>query len=459
MTDSPTLALASVGASSWALVPHLAPALVLVFSAVSLVVAFAVRGMVRGQYWDEQVAGRGSTVLVGMWLRQCFAWGMQPVLSGLFWVGLPAAALTVLSLFLAIGAGAAIAVGWMTLGGVLFVASGICDFLDGRVARHQGTAGPRGALLDSVIDRYVEAIVFAGLAWYYRGTWVLAVVLAATAGSSLVPYVRARGEALGVPFSNVGIVQRPERIVILGASLLTSSIVESMRSPRSGDVPHRVIVAGLVILAVSTFVSSLQRFVYASRALAPHASTSPLAGAGALASKNPVAAVAGAVAERVGRTAFGRGSLVRNAGASALATVVDFSLVLAMVEWGRLHPVLATALGCFGGAVVNFSVNRFWVFQRRRPTWGTAARYAFVSLTSAGLNSGLLAVLLLVPLGGYSLLWWVVRGCVYVLWNYPLHRDYVFEPPRHVVPVAADSPNSESADSEVDPRIGLTSRF
>ncbi len=421
MKEQAALVSSGLGLVSWPLLAQAAPAVGIVLGALAVVVAFAVRGAIRGAYWDEEVGGRGSTVLVGMWLRQCFAWGMQPIVRAVLWFGLPAQALTILSLFLAVGAGAAISVGWMTLGGVLFVTSGVCDFFDGRIARHQGTAGPRGALLDSVIDRYVEAIVFAGLAWYFRNTWVLAVVLVAMAGSSLVPYVRARGESLGVPFKNVGIVQRPERIVILGGSLLTSSIVEVFLPHRVGGVSHRVIVIGLVLLALSTMASSLQRLVYASRFLRARDS-------------------------EPSRPPADTGSLVRHASGGALATALDFAAVVAMVELAGLNPVIATALGCGLGALVNCTANRLWAFQRTPGSVARAGRYAFVACTSAGLNSGLLAILLLMPVGGYVMLWWLVRGSVYVLWNHPLYRDYVFHTESPATPADSETRVREGGD-------------
>ncbi len=426
MNDARTLLALGDSISHDTMMVHAAPALAIVAGAGSLALAFATRNIIVGQYRDAQMEARGSTAVVGMWLRNCFSWGMQPVIAALLWLGLPAAALTILALFLAIGAGAALASGWITLGGTLFVLSGICDFLDGRIARNQGTAGPAGALLDSVVDRYVEAVVFMGLAWYYRETWVLVAVLAAMAGSSLVPYVRARGESLGVAFPNIGIVQRPERVAVLGASLLVSPIIESAAPGPASGIPHPVLALGLVLLAVSTGVSSLQRLVHASRALVP-------------ADRRPRPRLAG------------RGSILRNGAAAAIATAVDFSAVVCMVELSRLSPVVATLLGCAIGAVINFLVNRFWAFEWRRPTLTMVARYGFVSSTSAGLNAGLLAILLLLPSLNYAFVWWIVRGTVFLLWNFPLHRDYVFGDSVEARSPVEEPPGGHEAEEAVPP--------
>ena len=400
MNETSMLQLLGEGLSSSNVLSQALPAVFVVGAAVTLAVCFAIRNLALGSYRDTQVEGRGSTAIVGMWMRQCFVWGMQPIVRALNWSRLPPAAITALALLLAVGSGAALAAGRMTLGATLFILSGICDFLDGRLARQQGTAGPKGALLDSVVDRYVEVVIFAGIAWYYRDSWALAAVLAAMAGSFAVPYIRARGESLGVTFSNIGLVQRPERFVILAASLVFSPIVEAMAEPGKGVLPHRLLVLGIVALAVTTAVTALQRFSHAQRELT-ETSLRP-------------------------RTPFARGSLFRNATAGALATAADFAAVLALVELAGFHPGVATLLGCGIGGVINFLVNRLWAFDSSRPTIGMAARYAFVSASSAGFNAGLVALLLLLPGVPYVAIWWPVRGLVFLLWNYPLHRDYVF---------------------------------
>ena len=106
---------------------------------------------------------------------------------------LPPAAITTLSLLLASGAAAAIAAGRMALGGWLFILAGMCDFLDGRIARETQVASPSGAVLDSVTDRYVDptpANLIERLAygWLAAATTVLAALL----GQKLVAGRRAK---------------------------------------------------------------------------------------------------------------------------------------------------------------------------------------------------------------------------------------------------------------------------
>ena len=124
-------------------------------------------------------------------------------------------AITVLGLVPAILGGAAFARGQVRLGGLFLLLSGVMDMLDGAVARVSGRGSKFGALLDSTIDRYAEIAVYLGLALFYReSAEALSGVVLALCGSLMVSYVKARAEGLDLT-CNVGMLQRPERLVIL----------------------------------------------------------------------------------------------------------------------------------------------------------------------------------------------------------------------------------------------------
>jgi CDP-diacylglycerol--glycerol-3-phosphate 3-phosphatidyltransferase len=113
------------------------------------------------------------------------------------------------------------------LGGLFILVGGICDIIDGKVARKTGLSSKFGALFDSSIDRYAELFMFLGVAIYfvqkdYSITSIM--VFLALGGSMMVSYVRARAESLGYE-CKVGIMQRPERIVFVGISSLIHSWV------------------------------------------------------------------------------------------------------------------------------------------------------------------------------------------------------------------------------------------
>lgn len=179
-----------------------------------------------------------------------FRGAVQPLAVALARAGIQANWLTYLGFVLNILVAIIVAQGWLGIGGAMFLIVNALDFLDGAVARAAGTAGAFGAFLDSVLDRYSEAVVFIGLiVWYSRQGDMLAVVMAALAlsGSFMVSYCRARAEGLGMD-CEVGLLQRPERIVVLGIGLMLAEYTHAA-----------LLIAVLVALALLTNFTAAQR--------------------------------------------------------------------------------------------------------------------------------------------------------------------------------------------------------
>jgi CDP-diacylglycerol---glycerol-3-phosphate 3-phosphatidyltransferase len=112
------------------------------------------------------------------------------------------------------------------LGGFLVLLGGLCDAIDGSLARNSGKATRFGALLDSSVDRYAEFAMLFGIGGYFLMTQDYlnsAGTFLALCGSFMVSYTRARAESLGLS-AKVGVMQRPERIVFLGAGALIHPI-------------------------------------------------------------------------------------------------------------------------------------------------------------------------------------------------------------------------------------------
>lgn len=154
------------------------------------------------------------------------------------------------------------AVGWLASGAILILFGGAFDFLDGRVARRRQLASREGAFLDSVLDRVMDAGLFFALAFYFRDSWVLWVCLVAFLGSSLTPYVRAKAESLGVE-SKDGLVQRPERIVILALGALLSALLRELgllfESQALQELGAWSLIAALGLLAILSNHVALKR--------------------------------------------------------------------------------------------------------------------------------------------------------------------------------------------------------
>jgi putative flippase GtrA len=114
------------------------------------------------------------------------------------------------------------------------------------------------------------------------------------------------------------------------------------------------------------------------------------------------------------------------------ASSVDFAAMAMVVEIFRANAVLGTAIGAVCGAMTSFLLGRAWVFRRAdMAPAGQLARYAVVAFASLGLNV-LGEYLFVVRAGaGYLQARVVVAVLVANLWNYPLHKYFVFwGPPR-----------------------------
>ena len=179
----------------------------------------------RRRVLDPDLPQRARSALLGSWLKDWLLWVISPVERAAVRRGLAPEVFNYVGLFLSAGAGAALAAGFLPFGALLYLLCGAADVLDGRIARAQGVSSDYGAFLDSTLDRFAETFVFLGLAWYFRSSPAAGLLcLVALAGSLLVSYTRARGQAVGVDF-NKGIMQRAERIVLLSAAALFDGVV------------------------------------------------------------------------------------------------------------------------------------------------------------------------------------------------------------------------------------------
>lgn len=116
------------------------------------------------------------------------------------------------------------------LGGVIILAAGLFDMIDGRLARVSGQSSTFGALWDSTLDRYSELVtlfgtclVFIQADWFWMGV----TTFAALVGSIMVSYVRARAEGLQIE-CKVGLMQRPERVVVTAVAAIIAGITEEL---------------------------------------------------------------------------------------------------------------------------------------------------------------------------------------------------------------------------------------
>ena len=142
---------------------------------------------------------------------------------------------------------------WILLATILFLASGFCDALDGVIARIYQQTSVFGGFLDSLLDRYADAAVYAGV--IIGGLCDPLWGLTALAGSMMVSYTRARAEAAEIKMESVGVAERAERMLILSVA----SVAAIFWLPALN--------IGIILLAVLSNFTVLQRGLHVYNSL------------------------------------------------------------------------------------------------------------------------------------------------------------------------------------------------
>lgn len=187
-----------------------------------------------------------------------------PVSAGFDKLGFSPNGVTILGLIVTLISAIYISIGMLLVGGIVMLIGSALDLIDGGLARRLGKVSNFGALLDSVIDRFQEALVFFGILIYFLtgpcdsfmtgfDTCSIGPILAYSAfvGSVMVSYLRARSEGLGID-CKVGIMTRPERVIAVGIGLILSQWISI------------VILFVLVIITVLGLYTTIQRIVHSS---------------------------------------------------------------------------------------------------------------------------------------------------------------------------------------------------
>lgn len=175
-----------------------------------------------------------------------------PVSRTLKRMGVTPNAVTYTSFLMGIATGVLFGLDHLYFGLLTGIVMGLMDIIDGQLAKDFGGLTRFGGVLDSTIDRYNEFFLFAGLGYRYfilgRPEWIFLCALAFL-GSVMISYVKSRAESAGFE-CKVGLLQRPERLALLGVCLLFGSI--------GADV-------AVIVLAVATQYTVLTRLAHVWR--------------------------------------------------------------------------------------------------------------------------------------------------------------------------------------------------
>jgi CDP-diacylglycerol--glycerol-3-phosphate 3-phosphatidyltransferase len=153
--------------------------------------------------------------------------------------------------------------GYLFASGVLLLFAGLFDMADGALARVKDSASEFGDFLDATLDRLAEGSVGLGLLWHglaRHDNLQVGLIYSVVLGSVMISYARARAEVLDLE-CEVGVMARPERIVILAVGLILAQVTQ-----------ETALTVILAVLCLSTYYTVAQRIFHVWRVTrAPHA--------------------------------------------------------------------------------------------------------------------------------------------------------------------------------------------
>jgi CDP-diacylglycerol--glycerol-3-phosphate 3-phosphatidyltransferase len=193
------------------------------------------------------------------YLKKGFLRVVEPAIGFLARNNVSPNTITTVGTLLTIAAAVVYATGHIMTAGWLMSVTAAFDVIDGQVARRTGRCTVFGAFYDSTLDRVADGALMAGLTVFYmtspvhHNLYMVVVCLAGIIGSFLVSYTRARAESLGID-AKVGVMQRPERIVLLSAPQALFGLFWN----------GWVLMGIIILLSVTSWITAVQRiaFVY-----------------------------------------------------------------------------------------------------------------------------------------------------------------------------------------------------
>ncbi|MDY6965159.1 MAG: CDP-alcohol phosphatidyltransferase family protein [Halobacteriota archaeon] len=147
----------------------------------------------------------------------------------------------------------------LLLAGLMVFLSGFLDAIDGALARYTKKAGLKGDFLDHVIDRYADVFFICGIFFGAYAPWEIGVV--AITGVLICSYLGTQAQAVNIGRYYGGILGRADRLVLLILFTFLNYVAP-------GEVYGLPLLGWLlVIFAITSHISAIQRFVYIWRKL------------------------------------------------------------------------------------------------------------------------------------------------------------------------------------------------
>jgi CDP-diacylglycerol--glycerol-3-phosphate 3-phosphatidyltransferase len=195
----------------------------------------------------------------------------EPIALGMGRIGLTPNGLTLIGFGISIVGAVLLAAQLWVVGGVVVFIGGAFDMFDGTLARATGKVSRFGAFMDSVFDRWGEAVVYLGIAWgaVLADSDTVAILATAALGAAfMVSYTRAKSEGLGfspgIGMAAIGVMPREIRLIVLSLGLIIAGATANLT----------ILAAALAIIAIGAVITVIQRILQ-TRSQAEAADTHP----------------------------------------------------------------------------------------------------------------------------------------------------------------------------------------
>jgi len=182
----------------------------------------------------------------------------EPIALGMGRLGLTPNGLTLIGFGITVVGAILVGFQLWTIGGIVVFIGGAFDMFDGTLARATGKVSKLGAFMDSVFDRWGEAIVYLGIVAggeLAGQTWVAILATAALGAAFMVSYTRAKSEGLGfspgIGMAAIGVMPREIRLVVLSLGLIVAGATANLT----------ILSAALVIIAIGAVITVIQRIL------------------------------------------------------------------------------------------------------------------------------------------------------------------------------------------------------
>jgi len=235
-----------------------------VFLTVGLAFAVSTWAAGRRRTFERLERERGLPLLGKAPLEAVYALAL-PLGRGLASLGVSANAVTVASAVIAVGAAVLLALGHFGLGAAVAIVASLADALDGIIARETKTTGRYGQILDTTVDRYVEALLVGGIAFLVRQDAVLFLIaLTGLVGGFMVSYASSVLREIGAPDRNAPMRRAHRLVYLLGGAVLVP-FVAAVLPNASLRVQTAPVMLALAAIGVVGNISAVRRLLAGAR--------------------------------------------------------------------------------------------------------------------------------------------------------------------------------------------------